>query len=461
QGNGDDQMYKEKEEEQLCDKNVGRRSTDHQPEGSTCECLPDHSHISAGSSPEEPENPFVAPAQSSQSSQSRFHVVLLRSGAVCLPGTRDRAGRALLTISTSNPVWLNPDCDRAELLRLLLYYISTLRTEARAVGLTVLVDARRAAPGAAIFPAFQTLQEDVPGSIHTVLILANKDSSLRLDKAAPAQVEVLSSLKSLQRHVELQRLPEEFGGSFSFSQSSWISFRSRVEQLTKQCTNVIDLLQETISTLQGTPLPAAAEDAELLLSRYRAVMCSTLEDIRLVQLQQEGGASLAWLRREEVSGVSEEQRAAVENVSSLYDQVDELLHRLVTLSNSKTQELSFIVEFRSLEQGFSQVRAWLDEVGEVHLKTLNEHADSLELLNRKQQDFKEFHTTAYDHCKQGEALLTRLERWDDVSSPDLHIYEVKVHSFWAQLQDFSQRVKGTGQNIERAVQLYRFLDQVL
>ncbi|MEQ2174670.1 hypothetical protein GOODEAATRI_010114, partial [Goodea atripinnis] len=64
-----------------------------------------------------------------------------------------------------------------------------------------------------------------------------------------------------------------------------------------------------------------------------------------------------------------------------------------------------------------------------------------------------------DHCKQGEALLTRLERWDDVSSPDLHIYEVKVHSFWAQLQDFSQRVKGTGQNIERAVQLYRFLDQ--
>ncbi|XP_047219590.1 rho guanine nucleotide exchange factor 40 isoform X3 [Girardinichthys multiradiatus] len=459
QGNGDDQMYKEKEEEQLCDKNVGRRSTDHQPEGSTCECLPDHSHISAGSSPEEPENPLVAPAQSSQSSQSRFHVMLLRSGAVCLPGTRDRAGRALLTISTSNPVWLNPDCDRVELLRLLLYYISTLRMEARAKGLTVLVDVRRAAPGSAIFPAFQTLQEDMPGSIHTVLILANKDSSLRLDKAAPAQVEVLSSLKSLQRHMELQQLPEEFGGSFSFSQSSWISFRSRVEQLTKQCTNVIDLLQETISTLQGTPLPAAAEDAELLLSKYRAVMCSTLEDIRLVQLQQEGGASLAWLRREEVSGVSEEQRAAVESVSSLYDQVDELLHRLVTLSNSKMQELSFIVEFRSLEQGFSQVRTWLDEVGEVHLKTLNEHADSLELLNRKQQDFKEFHTTAYDHCKQGEALLTRLERWDDVSSPDLHIYEVKVHSFWAQLQDFSQRVKGTGQNIERAVQLYRFLDQ--
>jgi len=92
------------------------------------------------------------------------------------------------------------------------------------------------------------------------------------------------------------------------------------------------------------------------LSRYRAVMSSILADCRLVQLQQEGGASLSWLRREEGGGASEEQRAAVETVSTLYDQVDELLHRLVTLSNARTQELNFIVDFRSLEQGFSQVR---------------------------------------------------------------------------------------------------------
>lgn len=66
-----------------------------------------------------------------------------------------------------------------------------------------------------------------------------------------------------------------------------------------------------------------------------------------------------------------------------------------------------------------------------------------------------------EHCKRGEELLARLERWEEVSSPDLHIYEDKVHSFWAQLQDFSQRVNSTGQNMERAIQLYRFLDQVL
>ncbi|XP_041849595.1 puratrophin-1 isoform X3 [Melanotaenia boesemani] len=414
----------------------------------------------SGFSPIEPEQPAAGPTVPVQSSQSRFHSVLLSSGAVCLPGTRDRGGRPLLTVCSSDSVWSNPGCSSTELLRLLLYYTSTLRKEVQALGLTVLVDARRAAPSSTLFSALQLLQEERPGSIQSICILVSKDSCVRLERPAAFQVEVVSSLKSLQKHVEVQQLPAKFGGSFSFSQSSWISFRSRVEHLTNQCEDVITLLQETISTLQSSALPAAAQDAELQLSRYKLIMSSILADSRLVQLQQEGGASLAWLRREEGgSSAPEDQRAAVETVSVLYDQVDELLHCLVTLSNSRTQELNFIVDFKSLEQGFSQVRTWLEEVGDVRLKDLDEAADSLELLYSKQQEFKDFYTTAYNHCKQGEELLARLDQWDNLSSADLHVFEVKVHAFWAQLQDFSQRVNGTGKNIERAVQLYRFLDQ--
>uniref|UniRef100_A0A4W6CWH3 Pleckstrin homology domain containing, family G (with RhoGef domain) member 4 n=1 Tax=Lates calcarifer TaxID=8187 RepID=A0A4W6CWH3_LATCA len=373
--------------------------------------------------------------------------------SVTLAGTRDRSGRALLTVCTWSSVWSNPDCDRPELLRLLLYYTSTLRYEVRELGLTVLVDARRAAPVPALFSALRLPVNSTYTLRQTVCLCVCMCVCV-------VQVEVLSSLKSVQKHVELHQLPAEFGGSFSFSQSSWLSFRSRVEQLTNQCEDVINLLQKTVNILQSTPLPAAAEDAELLLSRYKAVMRSILEDGRLVRLQQEGGASLSRLRREESSiSTTEEYRAEVETVSSLYDQVDELLHRLVTLSNSRTQELNFIVDFRNLEQGFTEVSLIHIEVGEVHLKTLDEPEDSLELLNKKQQDFKDFYPTAYDYCKRGEELLGRLERWDDVSSTDLHNYEVKVHSFWAQLQDFSQRVNTTGQNIDRAVRLYRFLDQ--
>ncbi|XP_040908378.1 puratrophin-1 isoform X2 [Toxotes jaculatrix] len=473
-----DEEDEEDEDDCSCEEVGGGRAAELQTEGVMGEPPPVQSGVSlsTGLSPTEPEQPEPSPqldqsgaptvppeqvTQSSQSSQSSFYSVLLSSGALCLPGTRDRSGRALLTVCTRSSIWSNPDCDGAELLRLLLYYTSTLRKEVRALGLTVLVDARGAAPVPALFSALSSLQENIPGSIHTVLLLINKDSTCpRVDKPAATQVEVLSSLKSLQKVVELQQLPAELGGSFSFRQSSWLSFRSRVEQLTNQCEDVISLLQKTINVLQCTPLPAAAEDAELLLSKYKAVMRSILEDRRLVRLQQEGGASLSRLRREE-SGISgtEEYRTEVETVSSLYDQVDELLHRLVTLSNSRTQELNFILDFRSLEQGFTEVRSWLEDVGEVHLKTLEEPEDSLELLNKKQQDFKDFYTTAYEHCKRGQALLGRLERWGDVSSSDLHIYEVKVRAFWAQLQDFSQRVNATGQNIDRAVRLYRFLDE--
>ncbi|KAK2920495.1 hypothetical protein Q8A73_002699 [Channa argus] len=401
----------------------------------------------------------AAPTVPAHLSQSSFYSVLLSSGAVCLPGTRDRSGRALLTVCTSSSIWSDPDCDSAELLGLLLYYISTLREEVRTLGLMVLVDARRAAPVPTLFSALRSLQEDTPGSIHTILLLVNsKDTSLPLDK--PAQVEVLSSLKSVQKHVEVHQLPVELGGTFNFSQNSWICFRSRIEQLKRQCEDIINLLQETINFLQSTPLPAVAEDADQLLSRYKAVMCSILEDTQLVQLQQEGGASLSRLRREESSiSLTKEYRAEVEAVSRLYDQVDELLHRLVTLSNARTRELNFILDFKSLEQGFTEVRSWLDEVGEVCLKSLEEPADSLELLTKKQQEFREFYTAAYDQCKRGEALLARLEQWEDLSSADLQVYEVKVHSFWARLQDFSQRINSTWRNVDQAVQLYRFLDQ--
>ncbi|XP_059211635.1 rho guanine nucleotide exchange factor 40 [Centropristis striata] len=445
------------EEECSCEEVGGGRTANLQTEGLSRPRV----DLSPGPSPSEPEppasSPQPGPVRPSQSSQSSFFSVLLRSGTVCLPGTRDRGGRPLLTVCSSSSVWSDPDCDSSELLRLLLYYTSTLRKEVAALGLTVLVDARGAAPVPALFSALRSLLDNVPGSVHSVFLLVNKDSSLRPDRAAAKEVEVLSSLKSLQKHVELRQLPAEFGGSFSFSQSSWLCFRSRLEQLTNQCEDVIKLLQKTINILQSTPLPVAAQDAKQLLSRYQAVMCSILTDSRLVQLQQEGGASLSRLRREE--SVREERRAAVEIVASLYEQVDELLHRLVTLSNRRTQELTCILEFSQLEAGFNEVRVWLQEVGEVRLKSLEEAEDSLELLNKKQQQFKEFHTTAYEVCRRGEELLEEVQRWGDVLSADLQVIQVRVHSFWSQLQDFSQRVRTTGTNIQNALNLYSFLDQ--
>uniref|UniRef100_A0A4W4HAC0 Pleckstrin homology domain containing, family G (with RhoGef domain) member 4 n=1 Tax=Electrophorus electricus TaxID=8005 RepID=A0A4W4HAC0_ELEEL len=331
------------------------------------------------------------------------------------------SGRALVTVALRNTAWLNPDCNSVALMRIMVYYYSTLRKEVQALGLTILVDARRCSPVPALFKAFITC-------------------------VCVCQVELLSSLKALHKHVDVSQLPTEFDESSL--------------PTPPDCEDAVNLLQTTISSLESRVLPSTAEGAEALLCKYKELMQCVLEDSRLVRLQQEGGAALSRLRKEETSvSLTEDYRDAIESVGGLYNHVDELVHRLVMLSNKCTQELEFVMEFKTLEEGFREVSDWIDEVGEGRLRTLGELEDSLEQLQRKQTLFRDFYTAAYEHCKSGEALLSRLERWEDVSSAELQVYEVKVRSFWVHLHDFSQRVEDTKEKINKTVRLYEFFDK--
>uniref|UniRef100_A0A3B1IY56 CRAL-TRIO domain-containing protein n=1 Tax=Astyanax mexicanus TaxID=7994 RepID=A0A3B1IY56_ASTMX len=83
---------------------------------------------------------------------------VLSSGVLCLPGTRDKSGHALVIVTTRNTAWLNPNCNSGELVRIMVYFYTILRKEMRALGLTVLVDARRCSPVPALFKAFNILQ---------------------------------------------------------------------------------------------------------------------------------------------------------------------------------------------------------------------------------------------------------------------------------------------------------------
>ncbi|XP_052457710.1 puratrophin-1 isoform X3 [Carassius gibelio] len=424
------------------------------------------SHLSAKSQSEDPSAvppPLPRISQKTQPVQSEAHDInrdVLSSGVLCLPGTRDKSGHALVTVTTRNTIWLNPNCNSGELVRIMVYFFGTLRKEVSALGLTVLVDARRCSPVPALFKAFNILQAAMPGCIHTVLLLADRDLTVRVEKTTSVPVELLTSLKSLCKHVDISQLPTEFEGTFPYSHSSWMGFRMRLEQLTSHCEDAVNLLQNTISKLESTVLPPTAEEAQILLCKYRELMRTVLEDSRLVRLQLEGGAALSCLRKEETSvSLTEDYRDAIENAGRLYNQVDESVHRLVMLSNKCTQELEFIMEFKTLEEGFREVSQWIEEVGETRLQTLSELEDSLEQLHHKQTVFREFYTAAYEHCKSGEALLKRLEKWEDISSAELQVYEVKVRSFWVHLHDFSQRVEDTKEKIDKTVRLYEFFDK--
>ncbi|KAK6480152.1 hypothetical protein HHUSO_G19350 [Huso huso] len=280
--------------------------------------------------------PISSKLQSVPTQALDINPAVLDSGVVCLPGTRDRCRRAVVIVTTRNTIWLNPNCNSTELVRLLVYFYTILRKAVRTLGLTVLVDARRCSPVPALFKAFNQLQQDM----------------------------------------------------FYCNEMLLFVFLSFLYTISLSCS-----------------------------------------------------------------------RDAIETVTALYNQVDESVHRLVRLSNKCMQELEFVMEFKTLEEGFKEVSGWIEQVGESRLKKLSELDDSLEQLRCTQTDFRDFYSAAYMYCKNGEGLLKKLEPWEDVSSAELQVYEVKVHSFWEQLKDFSLRVEDAKGKIDKTVKLYEFFDK--
>uniref|UniRef100_A0A9J7ZSN0 Pleckstrin homology domain containing, family G (with RhoGef domain) member 4 n=1 Tax=Cyprinus carpio carpio TaxID=630221 RepID=A0A9J7ZSN0_CYPCA len=292
----------------------------------------------------------------------------------------------------------------------------------------------------------------MPGCIHTVLLLADRDLTLRVEKTTSVPVELLTSLKSLYKHVDISQLPTEFEGTFHYSHSSWICFRVVRKSSSSSFISLkagIHYMSLTLYLINMCVF-ICLQEAQILLCKYKELMRTVLEDSRLVRLQLEGGAALSCLRKEETNvSLTEDYRDAIENAGRLYNQVDELVHRLVMLSNKCTQELEFIMEFKTLEEGFREVRTQV-----FHLsRTLCFHTSSL-------RNSGCVCVCVQEHCKSGEALLKRLEKWEDISSAELQVYEVKVRSFWVHLHDFSQRVEETKDKIDKTVRLYEFFDKV-
>ncbi len=118
------------------------------------------SHLSAKTQSEHPSavpSPLLPIPQKSQPVQSEAHDInpdVLSSGVLCLPGkdlllmllmwsfhkfdpkahllkyilgTRDKSGHALVTVTMRNTIWLNPNCNSGELVRIMVYFFSTLR----------------------------------------------------------------------------------------------------------------------------------------------------------------------------------------------------------------------------------------------------------------------------------------------------------------------------------------------
>ncbi|XP_070268106.1 pleckstrin homology domain-containing family G member 4B [Myotis yumanensis] len=293
-----------------------------------------------------------------------INLELLQSGAVTLPGTRDRQGRAVVQVCTRGPLWSSQHMSSAELTLLLKYLHGIPRKEVRDLGMVILVDTRKSPAVPALSQALAALQNISPPIIHSILLLVDKDSAFRPDKDAAIQCEVVGSLKALHKFVDSSQLTADLEGSFPYSHSDWICFRRKLETFVTNCQDAIAFLQNLVSSLSTHRTLSTAQEVTELISEHKAIMKRVLEDALLVTLRLEGGTVLARLRRKE-QGASEDSRDSIEAASRLYNQVDEEVHRLVLTSNRCLQELESLRELRALQEEREQIKAWFEREQET------------------------------------------------------------------------------------------------
>ncbi|XP_053309914.1 uncharacterized protein KIAA1755 homolog [Spea bombifrons] len=386
---------------------------------------------------------------------------LLYSGIACLPGSRDKQGRALIQVTTDSSVWEAAWCSVREVARLLLYLCSVARKEVKDLGVLVLVDARKQPSSPCLNAALQSVQASYPGSIQSILILVEKDGAAQLDRIPGLQLEVLTSLKALGRYVEIGQLTWDLGGTFPYCHSEWVQFYQKLDTFLADLRKASELLQHSIQELGDGNAPQDSKEAEDKMDQYRELMKLVLSDSRLVSLQREGGTTLAKLRKEATRFYcSQDVRSAVESAVHMYNSLEEKVHALVSKSNRRLELLESFLKVRALEGQFNQLISWMDGEGESKLHQMDDMEWTLETIERSHKKFKDFYLQATVHYNHGLVLLDDANKFNGSLFPEIESFKAVRSGFQAKLTAFYMSVERQKEELEKLVNLYRFCNKL-
>uniref|UniRef100_A0A3Q3KPC2 Quattro n=1 Tax=Monopterus albus TaxID=43700 RepID=A0A3Q3KPC2_MONAL len=402
--------------------------------------------------------------QSPQTEEANFKSIsgLLELGIICLPGSRDRTGRAVVEVHGERKEWMSPLVSAQTVCELLLYLHSIPRKDVRELGMTLIINAKKKPPPLHLYKALLMAQEQALHAVHSIVMLMAKDTCPRPEKQPGLQMDMVTSMKALNKTVEVSQLTPDLGGTFIYSHKDWLQFYERLASFLTDLRGADSLLQKTIKKVDGSKNIDTAKDVQLCIQEQKALMKDVLEDTRLVTLQREGGSVLARMRREEFRfPQSEDYRDAMESVASLYNQVEEKLHMLVMRSNESLQHLEFLFRLRAMEAKISTVGMWFNTEGEQRLKDSNTTDETLLCTEKALQHFELFLTQSKKNQQYAMALLVEAEetvgRSD--SSPVADVFWTLVSTFKSNMDDFMLRAEHRHKELHTLVHVYRFCNQ--
>ncbi|XP_054430119.1 uncharacterized protein KIAA1755 homolog [Pteronotus mesoamericanus] len=392
---------------------------------------------------------------------------IIHSRIACLPGGRDREGRPLLLVSTSQGAWETPWCTASEVTKLLCYLYTVPRPEDKTKGLAVVIDARKQPPHPGLVSALKATQALDPASMHAILFLGEKEAALPLETLPDMQVEVLTSLKALSHHVDPSQLPAALEGSFPYCHSEWVQFFQKSDPFLADLRQASSLLQASIQEFEKGDPPGGAQEASRCLNKSKELMEAVLRDPGLLGLQREGGATLARLQQEASRmDFNPDVRSHLAEAAALYSLLDEQLHVLVTASNHLLGRLELRIRLGRLEAAIRQVSNWMEQEGSRSLQALTPKDGSLETVEKTHVEFEDFFQQAAAQYRRGLELSKQAAQLEAAAGgtseaggtefPELAAFASTQRTFQAKLTHFYMAAERQRTDLETLLQLYRF-----
>ncbi|XP_047709910.1 uncharacterized protein KIAA1755 homolog isoform X2 [Prionailurus viverrinus] len=392
-------------------------------------------------------------------------VEILQSRMACLPGGRDRAGRRLLLVSTTEGAWEAPWCTASEVTKLLSYLCTVPRPEDKTKGLAVMIDSRKQPPHPGLVSALQATQALAPASIRAVFYLGEKEAAFQLETLPDVQVEVVTSLRALSHHVDPGQLPTALEGPFPYCHSEWVQFFQKLDPFLAGLHQVSSLLKASIKQFEKSDLPGGVQEASRCLSKSKELMETVLRDPGLLGLQREGGATLARLRQEASRlDFNPDVRSHLAEAVAWYGLVDEQLHVLVTASNHLLGALELRVRLGRLEAAIHQVSNWMEQEGSRCLQMLTPKDRSLETVEKAHAEFEDFFLRAAAQYRRGLELSKQAAQLGAAAGgaelPELVAFTSTQRAFQAKLTHFYMAAERQRTDLETLLRLHHFCKKI-
>ncbi|CAL9704055.1 unnamed protein product [Knipowitschia caucasica] len=415
------------------------------------------------SAPEPPEAVCTQPSAPPQEGAVTSAPALLELGLICLTGGRDRAGRAVVEVHGDRGEWSLPLVSADTICDLLLYLHSLPRREVSDLGLTVVINSRKKPPPPQFFQALLMAQEQTLHTVHCIVLFVEKDSSPRHEKLSGLQMDLVSSLKSLNKTVESSELSVELGGTCVYSHQHWLHLHQRMVSFMSDLKEADDLLQRAIQTVEGARRLDTAQEVALCVQEQRALMLDVLRDPGLMSLQREGGSVLARIRKDQPRFKhSHDYRDWLETSTRLYNSVEEKLHSLVMKSNRSLQHLDSLLQLRQADNCVSEIGGWLSSEAEDVLKESWPLEETLSAAEEALQHFTDFIHQARQKQDESSKLMksaVKVLQSTAEPSPATEVLQTLVSTFQSNMADFMVRAERRHRDLQTLVQVYSFCEQ--